>query len=380
MKQTILAAILFCFFQSQLFSQTITGSFIHDGLTRNYRVYLPPSFNASVRAPLVINMHGLGSTAAQQEFYSRFNLVADTAGCVVVYPDAISNEWNISGAGVDDVGFISKLIDTMLAKYHIDDSRVYSTGMSMGGFMSYRLACDLSCRIVAIASVTGLSAANPCQPDRPVPILQFHGTQDPTVPYGGVSPTIQSWVQRNNCPGTPVVTNLPDINTTDNSTVTLSDYGPCDDNTEVILYTVNNGGHTWPGATVNIGVTNQDIDASQLIWDFFNQYQFTNAQLHSYGCDSLFEPLTLFVKENLPLNHQITPQPAREFIRLFINESHSTLTFRLFDGAGKLVKTTEINNEQETVISLKGLNTGFYFYQLSDEAGKMSSGKFLKQE
>ncbi len=117
--------------------------------------------------------------------------VADTAGIVVVYPNGIDETWNVSSTtGTDDVGFISALIDTVDYQYSIDLNRVFATGMSMGGFMSYRLACELSERIAAIASVTGLQAFYPCNPNRPVPILQFHGTADPVVPYAGVPATI----------------------------------------------------------------------------------------------------------------------------------------------------------------------------------------------
>lgn len=162
--------------------------------------------------------------------------------------------------------------------YDIDLNRVYSTGMSMGGFMSYRLACELSERIAAIASVTGLLAAFPCTPARPLPVLQIHGTADGTVPYSGVSSTISFWVGENNCPVSPVITNLPDINSTDASTVTKSYYGFCDDSTEVILYTVNNGGHTWPDAAINIGVTNRDFNANSEVWNFFKKYALENEE------------------------------------------------------------------------------------------------------
>ena len=250
-------------------AQTQTGSFTYDGLVRNYRVHLPTS---CLGLPLVFNLHGLGSNAAQQEFYSGFNSVADANDFILVYPDGINNEWNITGTGVDDVGFISALIDSMKKEHDVDLNRVYSTGMSMGGFMSYRLACQLSDRIAAIASVTGLLATFPCSPSRSVPVMQIHGTADGTVAYSGVNSTVSFWVGHNNCPANPVVTNLPDIDMNDGSTVTKSYYGLCDDSTEVILYTVNNGGHTWPDATIDIGVTNHDFNASSEIWDFFKKY------------------------------------------------------------------------------------------------------------
>ncbi len=268
--------------QVALFSQTTTGSFMHGGQTRTYRVHLPPGFNPSSSRPLVLNLHGLGSNGQQQELYTGFNNVADTANIVVVYPNALNGtsgipEWNAYGLGsTDDVGFLSALIDSMQSQYNIDMSRVYCIGMSNGGYMSYRMACERSCRIAAIASVTGLLVENiftPCNISRPVPLMQIHGTADGTVAYSGVAATISSWRAKNGCPSTPTTTNLPDINTSDNSTVTVDHYGPCNNGSEVILYTVNNGGHTWPGSSIPLGpTTNQDFNASSTIWNFLRKY------------------------------------------------------------------------------------------------------------
>ncbi len=221
---------------------------------------------------LIINMHGLGSNSFEQEFYTEFDQVADTAGIVMVYPDGVNSQWNIyQDGGVDDVGFISALIDTMDANYSIDLLRVYACGMSMSGFMSHRLGCQLNDRIAAIGSVTGLLVYFNCNLTRKVPVLQIHGTADDIVPYEGVAYTMQYWTDIDGCPDS-VVTELPDIDTTDQSTVTLTTYNTCIEDSEVLLYTINGGEHTWPGATYIIGVTNQDIHASVEIWNFFKKF------------------------------------------------------------------------------------------------------------
>jgi polyhydroxybutyrate depolymerase len=270
MKKILLLLAAFAFTN---YTSGQEDSITHDGLIRTYRLHIPAGYDPDSLYPLVINMHGLGSNAFEQEIYTEFDNVADTGGFVVVYPNGIGGTWNISQpSGTDDVGFISALIDTVSSQHNIDSQRVYATGMSMGGFMSYRLACELSDRIAAIASVAGLQAFSPCNPVRPVPVVHFHGTADEIVPYIGVPSTIANWVGFDACPADPVVTNLPDIDTTDNSTVTIYYYGPCEESTEVILYTINNGGHTWPGATIIIGVTNQDIKASNEIWQFFRKF------------------------------------------------------------------------------------------------------------
>ena len=163
-----------------LFSFSVQGqtdSFMHNGIMRTYAINVPDNYHSGVQFPLVLNLHGAGTTGALQRFYSQFDAVSDTGKFLVVYPDGINMLWNSGfaapyGSGVDDVGFLSALIDTMHAHYNIDINRVYSTGMSNGGFMSYMLACELNDRIAAIASVTGSFAdsalfyCNPTQPFR----------------------------------------------------------------------------------------------------------------------------------------------------------------------------------------------------------------------
>lgn len=267
-----------------LAAQAQTDSFLIDTLWRSYIVHTPPGWQAGDSLPLVINMHGLGSNATQQQFYAEMNPVADTAQFVAVYPNGVDNAWNIFPFGVDDVGFIDQLIDTMHANYSVDLNRVYACGMSNGGFMSYQLACHLSERIVAIASVTGSMALTQplgCTTSRPVPVLEIHGTADSVVPYDGtfgVMPTldvIDYWLDKNACDSETVDSfDFPDVFSLDFCTVTAFRYTDCNDDSEVWLYRVNDGGHTWPGAfpTIVLGPTNWDIEGSVEIWNFFNKF------------------------------------------------------------------------------------------------------------
>jgi polyhydroxybutyrate depolymerase len=265
-----------------LWAQSTAHSFTFGGQTRTYRVYRPVNFSTSTSLPLVINMHGLNSNSQQQEQYTLFNPLADTARCVVVYPDAINGQWNIviGQSGVNDVGFISALIDTMYKNYNIDLNRVYACGMSMGGYMSFRLACELSCKIAAIASVTGLlqEGTTTCNPTRKMPVLQIHGTADSTVaytntfPYASVASTLTRWRTVNGCPASPTITNVPNINTTDGCTAEQHYYGLCGDSTLLIHYKIIGGAHSWPDAAVNLGVTNRDFNATSTIWNFFKRY------------------------------------------------------------------------------------------------------------
>ena len=348
---TLIAVFIFVYSFGQEFN------LVHDGLTRTYRLHTPVGYNADSLYPLVINMHGLGSNALEQEFYTAFNDVSDSAGFIVAYPNGINETWNVSGStGTDDVGFISALIDTVNFIYGLDIDRVYATGMSMGGFMSYRLACELSDRIAAIASVTGLQAFYPCNPDRPLPVVQFHGTADPIVPYAGVPATISNWVDHNVCPPTPVITDLPDIDTTDNSTVTVSYYGLCDESTEVILYTIVNGEHTWPGSSFIIGVTNQDIKASYEIWDFFNKFTLQG----STGVDQDLEKKRVsYLFYPNPVHNMATVELVVELIGQF--------DFRLFDITGKLVLERMNLSDSRFLIDCSLIPQGLYIALLSNE-------------
>lgn len=266
-------------------SQTTVHSITHDGLSRSYRVHLPVNYTLSAPTPLVLNMHGYTSNAAQQEIYSMMNAVADTSHFIVVYPEGVSNAWNswyyTGPDAIDDVGFLNALVDTLAADYPVDLNRVYCTGMSNGGFMSYVMACESSDRIAAIASVTGtmvVTAPPQCETARPVPVMQIHGTADPTVPYDGtaefmpIEDVIALWVQKNGCTDMPDFQSLPDIDTTDGCTASTLHYISCDGGSEVLFYKIEGGAHTWPDALIDIGVTNHDFNASAEIWKFFERF------------------------------------------------------------------------------------------------------------
>jgi polyhydroxybutyrate depolymerase len=238
-----------------------TDSFEVGGLTRSFIVHAPGGLSEPA---LVISMHGMEQTASAQQLYTRLDPVADREGFVVVYPNGVDNAWDV--VGDRDVTFILALIDTLVARHGIDRARVYATGMSMGGFMSHRLACAASEHIAAIGPVAGLNVSGfSCTLTRPVPVMQIHGTADSLVPYSGVAATIDGWVSRNGCSGTPVVTD-PYPPSDSSSATSMSYYGPCDEGSEVVLLTVEGAGHVWPGGW---GATTYGIDASEELWAFF---------------------------------------------------------------------------------------------------------------
>lgn len=284
--------------------QDFSGALTFDGKVRTYIVHVGNTCDATKPAPLVIVLHGGGGTGAGTVKLTGFNAIADREGFIVVYPDGIDRHWN-DGRGVewyrahtediDDVGFISALIDELSAKLNIDSKRVYATGISNGGMMSYRLGCELSQRIAAIAAVTASIAVNMAKvwsPSRPIPVLIIAGTADPLVPWDGgdirfggriygtvlsVPETVQFWVEKNGCLAKPMVIRLPETDPTDGTTVRKEVYTGCQGGAEVVLYAVEGGGHTWAGGLQYlperiIGKTSREFSASEVIWQFFKQH------------------------------------------------------------------------------------------------------------
>jgi len=267
------------------------GTLISSGVRREYLLYVPPSYDPATPTPLVITLHGFAQWPANQRDVSEWNAVADEYGFIVVYPSGTGfpKRWGARGTTdslnpqMEDVTFISDLIDKLESEYTIDPARIYANGLSNGGGMSYLLACELSERIAAIGTVAGahLYPLDECRPTYTVPMIAFHGDDDQIVPYyGGPSgmfdvpfPVIPDWVAQyaaqNGCATTP--DELPaqgDVNGVR--------YAPCNADTEVLFYTIHGGGHAWPGSSflpeAIVGHATQNIDATRVIWDFFQQY------------------------------------------------------------------------------------------------------------
>lgn len=343
-------------------SQSTVESIEHDGLTRSYRVYVPNVYDGNTAVPVLFNLHGYTSNAMQQELYGDFRNIADTANFILIHPDgtldlAGNRFWNAFGAagGVDDVGFISAIIDKIDEDYNIDLNRVYSCGMSNGGFMSYRLACELGDRITAVASVTGTMAINApaqCNPVKPTPIMQIHGTADSTVPYNGnstmtaIETLVDFWVEKNNCNPTPIITEVPNSNTSDMCTAEHYLYANGNNGSSVEFYKITDGAHTWPNAPITIGVTNRDFDASVEIWRFFSQFS-----METLLSTQNFEKLTQIV---------LYPNPAREV--LYIQTQSNLEQVVVFDLSGKEI--FEFAGYLES-ISVVDWQSGVYFIAIT---------------
>ena len=263
--------------------------FTHKGLDRYYYIQLAHP-EAEGSSSVLFNLHGYGSNALEQMYYTNFNNLANTKenNFILIHPQGAplntvltssSSHWNSGGwtigSTVDDVDFIDTIIKLVSQKYNLNQDRIYSTGMSNGGFMSYHLACNLSSKIAAVASVTGSMSKETyedCNPDHPTSILQVHGTIDATVPFEGnsalgmrsINDVMNYWKLYDACDTEPVsiITDYFDIEIS----VQHDTYLNCLNDVQVELYKIEGMGHRWPNKQ------RYGISATETIWEFINLY------------------------------------------------------------------------------------------------------------
>ena len=258
-----------------------------EGLNREYVLHKPKNFKEN--SPLVFVLHGFGSSATTIMSYTQMNLISDQNGFLVCYPQGTTlltgqTHWNanLEMSSINDIGFLSKLSTEIQSEYKTNPENTFVSGMSNGGFMSYSLGCNRSDIFKAIASVTGTMSGkdwNNCSPINNIPILQISGTDDKTVPWDGTMSTaygwggaphikkvVEFWGDLNQCNQIEKI-DFPDIDDTDQSTVSLTKRKGSPSGNEIWFYTVTGGGHDWPGSWGN-----RDISASQEIWKFFEKH------------------------------------------------------------------------------------------------------------
>lgn len=242
------------------------------GTTRSYELHVPASYDGSAPVALVLNFHGLTQTGNAQRAQSHMDDKADREGFIVAYPNAVDNAWN-SGRDdtndVDDVGFTRAVIADLGARGCIDLRRVYATGMSNGGGMSHRLACDAADVIAAVAPSSGQLALDPsaCTPQRPIPLLHFHGKNDTIATYEGAPEMIQGWADRNSCTDEPRITYQE-------GDVTCETTDQCNGDASVTLCAAEEAGHCWfgypcPDFAIDLGGSTTSINANDAMWDLF---------------------------------------------------------------------------------------------------------------
>ena len=394
--RAFMATVLLLACTSYLKAQSaFLDSITHDGITRTFIVHLPTGYDGTENVPLVMVLHGGGSgdgTSARDALL--FEEIGDTANYITVFPNGVFNDWADSRgvtdadlAGIDDVSFLTTLKNTLIKQYAIDRRRTYLAGVSNGGMMALRIAWERPRSFAAYAPIIANlpdSVGSFVRPGVPLSVLLMSGTADNLVPYeGGLQPpsiggrvvgvdsTIALLLGNNGCPGRiPNSQELPDLDQTDGSTVTRFDYGPCNNNAEIVLYRVNGGGHTVPGNPTRrnprpvVGFTNFDIDAATEIWAFFEQHaqgRRTSASANQFKLNSA--------------NLSVYPNPITD--RLFIQADADTqhIEVKIYDQYGAEVYATGRTKE----IALGFLPEGIYYVKATFD-GKVHVQRVVKSK
>jgi len=389
--------ILIVLFQlTAMAQQNVQDSLLHQDYQRKYIVHLPSGYTGDTAVAAVLTLHGGSGDMYNVQGFTQMNNASNQKGFLAVYPQGIGEappgySWadgrgtTADDAGIDDVGFLDKLIDKLADDYNVDKLRVYVCGFSNGGFMTQRLACELSDHFAAIGglgcSLDSTLYAN-CSPSTPVPMMYVSGTNDPEVPYNGgymnnpavepivaVEDAVQYWVDHNNCSTEEPVVNIPDYIEDDSSTVDMYDYTDCDAGVMVRFFKVNNGGHTWPGVEIPdmeplLGETNEDIHASFQLWNFFKEYSLSEIPTE--------------IDEAEKLNYEISVYPNPLTDNLILESSEYFQNFYIYNNTGILLNSGKIALKKREVVDVSDLSKGFYILKMVLEDNSIVTRKLVK--
>ena len=369
MKKILISVLATTAIITSGYSQTFISQTIqHDGLTREYSLYVPPSYDGTTNFPLLFNLHGGGGTNTAWQAASDMRPIADTADFILVYPqarpdpsDGNSFNWISKTPGTfDDVPFFSSMIDAIASNYQIDQNRIYACGYSLGGDMTFELGCKLNNRIAAIAPVARTMQANPssfCSPVHPTGVLTILGTDDLVSPYNGIvfagieyyisaAATHSYWATQNNCNPTATMTTVsPSVERYTWSTPSGCAY--------VEELKVLGGGHDWPGSFGNM-----TIDSDSEIWRFVSRYDINGL----IGCS------TTSINENNGQtdNFKVFPNPFKQELTIEVKSIQSK-AFSIYNVIGELVISGKLNSQVNT-IDLSSLAPNVYILNIENKS------------
>ena len=376
MKKILISILVTTALFSSGYSQTFISQTIdHDGLTREYGIYVPASYDGTTNFPLLFNLHGGGGTNSAWQVSADMRPIADTADFILVYPqarpdpsDGNSFNWIPKVPGTfDDVPFFSSLIDTIASNYQIDQNKIYACGYSLGGDMTFELGCKLNNRIAAIALVARTMQANPnsfCSPVHPTGVLTILGTDDLVSPYNGIvfggleyyisaAATHSYWATHNKCVTTAIMSTVsPSVERYTWSTASGCAY--------VEELKVIGGGHDWPGSFGNM-----TIDANEEIWQFVSRYDINGL----IGC------ATTSIHENNSMleNYRVYPNPVNTELTIDLGLAEEK-EFRLYNPIGELVLNGVLNS-QISIIDLSFLAPNVYILIIENQSTRLIKTK-----
>lgn len=413
MKKTYFILLTFITMSLQIFSQQTSEGFTYGNEARTYLIYIPTTYDAATDTlPFVFALHGLGGTKENFNNYNGFKALAESEKFILVTPQAenpnetvtifgqsiqasavIQNAWH-SGAGGnkydyngtpitlptayyasetrDDVGFLSALLDTVSLHYNVDSNRIYSTGFSMGAFMSNRLACELSDRIAAIASVAGTignEIKNTCNPDAIIPVLHIHSTDDETVAYTNNNwgmdavDNVNFWISNNNCNTDADTTDYTNV-ANDNYVSQRLLYAEGDSASEVEFYHLEGPGHVWGFS---------DFNTASTIWEFFSKHEkvrVIEAEIE--------EPNAINEKQNL--DFEMFPNPTNGLLNLTFSNNTTIQSIQITNTIGSVIEKEVFDYSIEKhTIDLTNKNPGLYFVQIEDNHGNKLVKRIFKK-
>lgn len=374
-KRLLSFLIILSFFNAGLAQSYISETIEYDGETREYEIYVPAVYDGSVEVPLIFSFHGGNGIISDQIAIGDFSSIADTANFIAVYPQALpdpndggSTNWvHKSPTEVDDVFFIDALIDAIDMDYQIDHDRIYACGYSNGGEMAYELGCRLNHRIASFAAVArtmGNYSFDVCAPVHPTGVLTILGTDDFISNYEGVfwagiqyylsaDEMHNYWALQNNCNENSTSLNLPDLNTSDGSTVEQNIWSTTEGCAYVQELKVLSGGHDWPGSFGNM-----DFDATETIWEFVSRYDINGI----IDCTTTSVDLMNQVQNNF----RVYPNPAQDIVNIE-TELDQINSIKIDNSRGELVYQSM--DPRNTMISISNLNNGLYTISILTNQG-----------